>query len=333
VKPDDVVEPAYASGGYVLPQFGTSVEPLIDITAGRRRVAQALGLLVPLGIALAAAFIVLPESAGRSRTGAKQTVTSSPVLAPDSVPVQLAAMAAARDTESQADSPRDANRLDPSGVVAGSSTSAENAASRRPPRQAPAAPSVRSAATNGVTTVASGGETARLPGDRAGAVRPPDDPPESPASGSRRDSTTAALPRADVVNDPFKIPSSPTPASLGSGGASMQRCALASTADQRVCLQAYVAAGDVPLNTAFASLVGELRRIAHTPADAPDPPNVQRIRYEQRAWMSVRESECPRSAPAGAGPFWAQTQAQCFNEMAKSRAAELRDAVKRLRKR
>jgi uncharacterized protein YecT (DUF1311 family) len=49
-------------------------------------------------------------------------------------------------------------------------------------------------------------------------------------------------------------------------------------------------------------------------------------------WLGVRESECPRQAPSGAGPFWAQAQSECFAEMASARTAELRDAVRRLKR-
>jgi len=56
------------------------------------------------------------------------------------------------------------------------------------------------------------------------------------------------------------------------------------------------------------------------------------VRVEQRAWLSVRNAECPRTPPPGAGPFWAKAQSQCFAEMAVSRTAELRDAVRRLKR-
>jgi uncharacterized protein YecT (DUF1311 family) len=75
-----------------------------------------------------------------------------------------------------------------------------------------------------------------------------------------------------------------------------------------------------------------MRRLAGTPAGAPDPPTVQRIRVEQRVWLGVRDAECPRQAAPGAGPFWAQAGARCFTEMATARTAELRDAVRRLRR-
>jgi uncharacterized protein YecT (DUF1311 family) len=76
-----------------------------------------------------------------------------------------------------------------------------------------------------------------------------------------------------------------------------------------------------------------MRRVERASPGTPDPATVQRIRVEQRAWLSVRDNECPRAAPAGAGPFWAEAQSGCFSEMASARASELRDAVKRLRRR
>ena len=78
---------------------------------------------------------------------------------------------------------------------------------------------------------------------------------------------------------------------------------------------------------------GKLRRVAGTELGGPDPPTVQRLRVEQRAWLAVRDNECPSKAPMGAGPFWAETQSACFSQMASSRAGELRAAVKRLRRR
>jgi uncharacterized protein YecT (DUF1311 family) len=59
---------------------------------------------------------------------------------------------------------------------------------------------------------------------------------------------------------------------------------------------------------------------------------VERVRVEQRAWLSVRNAECPRTADPGSGSFWAHAQSTCFSEMAASRAAELRDAVRRLKR-
>jgi uncharacterized protein YecT (DUF1311 family) len=138
---------------------------------------------------------------------------------------------------------------------------------------------------------------------------------------------------APEMLDPFKIPPpAPAPRASGSGSKPSSRCVIAATADQRACLDSYIAAGDVPLTQAFDALVGELRRVAGTPVGSPDPVTVTRVRVEHRAWLSVRNQECPRTPASGAGPFWAQERSQCFSEMAASRAAELRDAVRRLKR-
>jgi uncharacterized protein YecT (DUF1311 family) len=151
-------------------------------------------------------------------------------------------------------------------------------------------------------------------------------------SGRHGDTADASKPVAETIDDPFKIPPSGRDVTLGPGAVPSPRCRLASSADQRACLSAYIAIGDVPLNRAFLTLVDEIRRAAGTPSGAPDPAPVQRIRVEQRAWISIRDSECPHTAPIGAGPFWAEAQAGCFAEMATARTAELRDAVRRLRR-
>jgi len=110
------------------------------------------------------------------------------------------------------------------------------------------------------------------------------------------------------------------------------QCRVASAAGQQTCLDAYIAIGDAQLNKALGTLVEELRRVSHTPLGVADPPTVKRVRVEQQAWIAVREQECSRSATVGTGPLWAQAAATCFNEMSSARAAELRDAVKRLRR-
>ena len=122
------------------------------------------------------------------------------------------------------------------------------------------------------------------------------------------------------------------PKALGKGEVPAPQCRVASAVDQQACLDAYIALGDAPLNRALGALVEELRRVSNTPLGVADPPTVKRVRVEQQAWIGVRENECPRSAPADAGPLWAHAAAVCFNEMSSARAAELGDAVKRLRR-
>jgi uncharacterized protein YecT (DUF1311 family) len=155
-----------------------------------------------------------------------------------------------------------------------------------------------------------------------------------PAAAATPPSPEPAVGDSAPLEDPFKIPPPPSKkaASSRDGAGPIPRCRIAATADQRACLAAYIEIGDAPLNRTFESLVDEMRRVAGTALGAPDPPTVQRIRVEQRVWLGVRESECPRQAPPGAGPFWAQVQSECFAEMASARTDELREAVRRLKR-
>jgi uncharacterized protein YecT (DUF1311 family) len=135
------------------------------------------------------------------------------------------------------------------------------------------------------------------------------------------------------LEDPFRPPEPVVaPKALGKGEVPTPQCRIATPANQQACLDAYIAIGDAHLNKALGTLVEEFRRVANTPLGVADPSTVQRVRVEQQAWLTVREHECPRSAPADAGPLWAQAAASCFNRMSSARTAELRDAAKRLRK-
>jgi serine/threonine protein kinase/uncharacterized protein YecT (DUF1311 family) len=329
--------PSFPGGEYTLPEFDPNAVPAYEPPPRSRRVAQVIGLFVPLSVAGASLFVLLSGSTNQStRRTSMEVSSSSGTLVSDSAPASRTVLAApARPVLS--DSSQVPGR--PDMRVADGMAAAGNARPERssatvtdPParrtsggtsRRAGAAPaasgasqsshaeSVRVAAGNGLQ-----GDSNNLLSMRSGG------------SGMSRDST-------EPVEDPFKIPSSSpeVPKALGKGEVPNPRCRLASSADQQVCLAAYIAVGDIGLNRAFDSLIGEMRRVVGTPLGAPDPTTVQRIRVEQRAWLAVRDNECPRTAPAGAGPFWAEAQSACFSEMASARAGELRDAVKRLRRR
>ena len=162
---------------------------------------------------------------------------------------------------------------------------------------------------------------------------------DSPRAAARDDALADSVPDSVAVEDPFRPPTAPR--SVDSGAARCpslvsvpsERCRLAASGAERACLAAYVAIGDAPMQRAFDAVVIELRRAAGVAATAPDPPSVERVRVEQRVWLSVRGSECRRQPTVDDGPFWAPVHAQCYNEMAVSRASELQDAVRRLRRR
>jgi serine/threonine protein kinase/uncharacterized protein YecT (DUF1311 family) len=307
---------------YTLPEFDPNAIPSFEFPNRRRRLIQAVGLLAPLGIAAASLFVLLggsstgnatDRSSFRTSTSAGSTAGDS-VVEPRAVPV-----APARDSGAPA-------------KVAGVGTrnGSVKAPTTRPARKS--TPVARTRASGALTSPAPAAPPLHAESSRVVvAVRSPAD-----ANGS------SSAPKSDVdaepkepsppLDDPFRIPSRDKRALGGPGAVPNPRCRLAATADQQACLSSYIALGDAPLNQAFETLVGELRRVARTAPGAPDPATVQRVRLEQRAWMSIRNSECPRRPPPGSAPFWAQGQADCFAEMATARTAELRDAVNRLRR-
>jgi uncharacterized protein YecT (DUF1311 family) len=221
------------------------------------------------------------------------------------------------------------------GVVSGSSVSV--------PRPVPSSPPSTRRTTRPSNVRTGRSTTAKAPRAVTGAPRDARTATET-TSARVAAQDNVATPKGSVepvLDDPFKIPAPPPPATapaaapvVGSGKAwgPIPRCAIAAAADQRACLDAYIAQGDAPLMQAFDALVVEMRRVAGTPPGALDPQTVDRVRVEQRAWLSIRNAECPRTRPAGSEPFWAQSRSECFVEMSASRTAELRDAVKRLKR-
>jgi serine/threonine protein kinase/uncharacterized protein YecT (DUF1311 family) len=325
-----VAESARADTGDAEP----NAVPPFAFTTGRLRAARIVGLLAPLAIAAGAMFVLLSGNSRSPRADRPpSSVTSSAgSLAPDSAPPRPG-ITGPRGDRSLATSPPP----EPKGAIVmqeDTPTSRPGSASgARSTRRTPVfeRPRAGGSTTAGPAVPAPVYRPPRAESSRVVASAPPND-----SNGAASNAKVESKPAPATIDDPFKIPpgrESPRPSGGATGAVPSPRCRLASTADQQACLTAYIAVGDAPLDRAFESLVDEMRRVARTPPGAPDPTTVQRIRVEQRAWMSIRNSECPRSAPPGAGPFWAEAQADCFTEMATTRAAELRDAVKRLRRR
>jgi serine/threonine protein kinase/uncharacterized protein YecT (DUF1311 family) len=330
-----VADPPLSETDHPIVVAEPNAEPRFAFTSRRTRVAQVLALVVPFAIAATALFVVL---GGSARDAARPTSRSTGVtssagsIAGDSVPAASTATRASDMLTSPAT---------PSPVGRALSVGAERVSPSTPSNATTTAPRTPTAQRS---TPISGSTTAKKPtraprGSRidtsrgVAAVRPGNATVDSSGAGGGAAKVDAPSPAP--IEDPFKIPPAATgssPALGGAGGVPIGRCRIAATADQRACLAAYIEAGDAPLNRTFDSLVSELRRVAGTAAGAPDPPAVQRIRVEQRAWLGVREAECPRQAVAGAGEFWAQAQSQCFAEMAASREKDLRDALRRVRR-
>jgi len=328
---DAMAAPAFPGSEYTLPEYDPNAGPPYDPIVRRRRIAQIVGLTVPLGVAAASLFAMLGGSASQSTTrtsmqvtAATRTVAADSALAPRSISTVLtSAPPVAPDTSRVAQLPPEIKSGDT--MIARKSVIAER------PKAKPAQPARRTSKPrkrNGGAGEAS--SQARAESSRVTGGRPADSNHTNarPANGDA--SARTPMP---PLEDPFRPPEPVVaPKALGKGEVPTPQCRIATPANQQACLDAYIAIGDAHLNKALGTLVEEFRRVANTPLGVADPSTVQRVRVEQQAWLTVREHECPRSAPADAGPLWAQAAASCFNRMSSARTAELRDAAKRLRK-
>ena len=109
------------------------------------------------------------------------------------------------------------------------------------------------------------------------------------------------------------------------------RCNSPALADQRACISAHLARNDAGLNQVYNDVIAAMRRRANTAPGDPDPPEVQRLRATQRAWIARRDSECRRRGRGREGPLWAPQRAQCLEEVSQARARDLSNTLARLR--
>jgi len=333
---DAIAAAAFPGSEYTLPEYDPNAEPPYDPIARRRRIVQIVGLTVPLGVAAASLFAMLGGSTTQSTTRTSMQVTASArtvaadsALAPRSISAVLtSAPPAALDTSLVVQPPSEIKSGDT--MTARRSVVAERPNAKQPARHSSGNSRKRGGGAAATSSQAREGQGARAESVRVAAGRPADsnhtNTGRANGNGGARDSTAP-------LEDPFRPPEpAPAPKTLGKGEVPTPACRVASVADQHACLDAYIAIGDAPMNKALGTLVEEFRRVSKTPLGVADPPTAQRLRVEQQAWIAVRENECPRHATAGIGPLWAQDAATCFNKMSSARAAELRDAVKRLRR-
>ena len=152
--------------------------------------------------------------------------------------------------------------------------------------------------------------------------------PSRTDSGSGRGVGQTTATRANPVVRPLPSAADPAPATEPT-----PRCRVATVADQRACLLAYIAVNDAVLQRVYDSLIVEQRRIAGTRRGAADPPLVRQLRVEQRAWVSERDRECMRSAGRPAVALWARERSACFAEKSAARRDELRNQLERARSR
>ncbi|HJR62737.1 MAG TPA: protein kinase [Gemmatimonadaceae bacterium] len=99
---------------------------------------------------------------------------------------------------------------------------------------------------------------------------------------------------------------------------SLRRCNSPVSADQRACLGAWVAEGDVELNRVYRQLVGQLYRQA-----GDNTASIRTLATQQRGWLAYRDADCARRYPARAGSLWAPKRAACMGRMGDARVAEL----------
>ena len=149
--------------------------------------------------------------------------------------------------------------------------------------------------------------------------------PMKPATPPSRDSVPSPRPAAEpAATKATPAVETPPPKASRSNGEPTRRCGVATLADQRACLLAYIAVNDSRLQRVYDSLIVELRRIDRVPRRAADPPSVTRLRVEQRAWIAERDRECMRGVARPSATLWARDRSACFATMSVAREGELR---------
>ncbi|HYW30199.1 MAG TPA: protein kinase [Gemmatimonas sp.] len=103
------------------------------------------------------------------------------------------------------------------------------------------------------------------------------------------------------------------------------RCSSTASGAQRACLLAAIDRNDASLNRTYQELIAQMRRNA---GGTREPPAVQSLRVEQRAWVVQRDRACGRAAASSSGGLWAADRVSCFARMSDSREAVLRRRVR-----
>ena len=165
------------------------------------------------------------------------------------------------------------------------------------------------------------------------AVTKPDTVAARPAPSSGAARRRARRPPPTTTGRRDGGAASGAPALVGSARTrrdSLALCRSPAGADQRACLAAAIAENDYGLNNVYRTLIGEMRRQERVARDASDPPSVQRLRAQQRAWLVTRDEACRRRV-GQQGALWAAPRARCLAGESTRRAAVLADRLTRLR--
>jgi uncharacterized protein YecT (DUF1311 family) len=93
---------------------------------------------------------------------------------------------------------------------------------------------------------------------------------------------------------------------------------------QRSCLLAEIDRYDVALTRTYQALIRQLRDQA---GGVREPPAVQSLRAEQRAWIVERDRVCRRANTSSNGPLWALERLPCFERMSDEREQVLRARI------
>jgi serine/threonine-protein kinase len=105
------------------------------------------------------------------------------------------------------------------------------------------------------------------------------------------------------------------------------RCGSAANADQQACLMSELERNDAGLTRSYRGLIAELRRRA---GGALEPPTVEALRVEQRAWVDARDRQCRARLAGREGPLWGAARAPCFAALSDRRARDLDARLARL---
>jgi uncharacterized protein YecT (DUF1311 family) len=149
---------------------------------------------------------------------------------------------------------------------------------------------------------------------------------DSAARVAADSAAAAAAPPADSTAPPDTIAPPPPDTVLRTASRSAPgdgACAASDAGSQRRCLLTLLERGDAPLTRAYAARIAELRRAAGTAPGAPDPPAVESLRAEQRAWLAQRDTECRRRGEGREGALWAPERARCLIALGQQRASAL----------
>jgi uncharacterized protein YecT (DUF1311 family) len=104
-------------------------------------------------------------------------------------------------------------------------------------------------------------------------------------------------------------------------------CASPAAADQKRCLDGYLARSDAQLNKSYQALITQLKSESGKRSGTTEPATVQRLRTTQRNWVAYRDDECRKRTAASEGALWAPVRARCLEEYSAMREREFDDAL------